>query len=401
MAPPFRRRYRRRMANPVYAALGTTIFEDMSAAARANGAINLGQGFPDDDGPLDIREVAARALIERSNQYPPMPGLPELRAAVADHYRRFQQVDVPADHVLVTSGATEAIAAALLAVIAPGDEVLLIEPAYDAYLPLVLRAGGTPRFVTLRPPEWRLTREALDAAVTPRTRAIVFNDPLNPAARAFGRGEVELLGRFCVDHDLVAVCDEVWEHVLFDDVEHVPLITMPGMAERTIKIGSAGKIFSMTGWKVGFVLAGAELFRLVSRAHQFLTFTTPPNLQAAVAYGLGKPKESFDVMRAEYQRSRDRLAAALQGEGFAVLPSQGTYFVCVDLPASGVEMEDAAFCRYAVATAGVAAIPLSPFYAEAPTTTVIRLCFAKADDVLDAAVARLVNARRGAALSPR
>jgi aspartate/methionine/tyrosine aminotransferase len=383
------------MANPIYSAMGTSIFEEMSHAARTTGAINLGQGFPDADGPLDIRQAAADALLIRSNQYPPMLGLPELRQAVADHYARFHGLEAGPEHVLITSGATEAIAASLLALIEPGDEVLLIQPMYDAYQPLVERAGGVARFARVDPPAWRLTRENLEAALTPRTRFILLNNPLNPASRAFDRAELEMLARLCVERDLIAICDEVWEHVLFDARRHIPLITLPGMAERTVKIGSAGKIFSLTGWKVGFVVAAPALHGVIARAHQFLTFTTPPALQAAVAYGLGKDEAHFAQMRAGYQRSRDRLAQALAAGGYAVLPSDGTYFLTIDLRASRLEESDRAFCRRLVEEHKVASIPLSPFYAEAPVDHLVRLCFAKSDDTLDEAARRLIDGLRG------
>ncbi len=383
--------------NPLYASMPTTIFEEMSALARATGAINLGQGFPDGPGPSDLLQAAADAVLTGSNQYPPSMGLAETRRAVAGHYTAHQNLDVEPEDVLITSGATEAIAATLLAVISPGDEVILFEPTYDAYHPLVLQAGGVPRFVTLRPPDWSLKPEDVAAVIGPKTRAIVFNNPMNPTARAFDRAEVEALAGLCVAHDLVAICDEVWEHVLFDGRRHQPLIAFDGMAERTIKIGSAGKIFALTGWKVGFVVARPSLLRPVARAHQFLTFSTPPNLQAAVAFGLGKPPAAFDAMRSDLQRSRDRLAGALAAGGFRVLPSEGTYFLCVDLATSGVAGDDREICRRWVREAGVAAIPLSAFYASGHKPgALVRLCFAKADAVLDQAAERLIQWRRGA-----
>ncbi len=293
--------------NPIYAAISTSIFEEISGLARAHGAINLGQGFPDDAGPEDVRRAAADAVLTRSNQYPPMAGLPELRRAVADHYARFQALDVAPEEVLVTSGATEAIAAALFALIAPGDEV--------------------------------------------------------------------------------------WEHVLFDGRAHVPLIALPGMRERAVKIGSAGKIFSMTGWKVGFAVAARPILDVIARAHQFLTFTTPPSLQAAVAYGLGKEAGYFAAMRARYQRSRDRLASALAAGGYAVLSSEASYFLNIDLAASGIAEGDRDFCRRIVTGFGVAGIPVSAFYAEHVEGSIVRLCFAKKDDVLDEAAQRLIAAR--------
>jgi aspartate/methionine/tyrosine aminotransferase len=383
--------------NPLYASMPTTIFEEMSALARATGAINLGQGFPDGPGPSDLLQAAADAVLTGSNQYPPSMGLAETRRAVAGHYTAHQNLDVEPEDVLITSGATEAIAATLLAVISPGDEVILFEPTYDAYHPLVLHAGGVPRFVTLRPPDWRLKPEDVAAVIGPKTRAIVFNNPMNPTARAFDRIEAEALAALCVAHDLVAICDEVWEHVLFDGRRHQPLIAFDGMDERTIKIGSAGKIFALTGWKVGFVMARPMLLGPVARAHQFLTFSTPPNLQAAVAFGLGKPPAAFDAMRSDLQRSRDRLAGALAAGGFRVLPSEGTYFLCVDLATSGVAGDDREICRRWVREAGVAAIPLSAFYASGHKPgALVRLCFAKADAVLDQAAERLIQWRRGA-----
>lgn len=379
--------------NPIYANMTTSIFEEMSLLARRHDAINLGQGFPDDPGPADVRQVAAEALMTGSNQYPPMMGLDILRQATADHYRRFQGLHVDTSNVLVTSGATEALAASLLALVAPGDEVIVLQPAYDAYVPVILRAGGVPRFVDMRPPDWRLPIDEIEATVSGRTRLILFNNPMNPVARVFDAGEVDALAALCVRHDLIAICDEVWEHVLFDGRTHHPLIARPGMADRTVKIGSAGKIFSLTGWKVGLVVADPTLLAPIARAHQFLTFTTPPNLQAAVAYGLGKADAYFTDMRAGYQRSRDRLSTILHKAGYVVLPSEGTYFLCVDLVASGIAGDDRGFCRDMVHAAGVAAIPLSAFYATSPDDHVIRLCFAKQDAVIDAAGARLADYR--------
>ncbi len=382
------------MVHPVFDNLPTTIFERMSGLSRQHGAINLGQGFPDDPGPLPVREAAARALIEGSNQYPPMRGLPELRAAVAGHYGRTQDLRLDPDtEIVVTSGATEALAAAFTALISPGDEVVLFQPLYDAYLPLVRRAGGIPRLVRLAPPHWRFTREMLEAAFSDRTRLVVLNSPLNPAGVVTPDEDLALLAEFCVKHDTIAVCDEVWEAVVFDGRRHRPLMNFPGMRERTVKIGSAGKLFGMTGWKVGFLMAAAPLTKALAAAHQFLTFTTPPNLQAGVAWGLDHHRAWFDTMPTALQRSRDRLTAGLRAAGYAVLESQGTYFLNVDLTASGVLVDDVTFCERCVAEYGVAAIPVSAFFAENPVTHVVRLCFAKADATLDAAVERLAAAR--------
>jgi aspartate/methionine/tyrosine aminotransferase len=280
-----------------------------------------------------------------------------------------------------------------MALIEPGDEVVLFQPLYDAYLPLVRRAGGVPRLVRLTPPGWRITEAALTEAFTERTRLVLFNNPHNPTARLFDAEELGLLARFCVAHDAVALTDEVWEHLVFDRRRFVPLSAMPGMAERTVKVGSAGKIFSMTGWKIGWTVAPPHLSAAIARAHQFVTFSTAPNLQSAVAYGLGKDDAYFEAMRARFQETRDHLRAGLAAEGFAVLASEGSYFLCVDLAASGVAADDLSFCERAVREAGVAAIPLSAFFAEDPVRNVIRLCFAKQPATLDDGVARLRNAR--------
>ena len=382
------------MVHPVFDNLPTTIFERMSGLARQHGAINLGQGFPDDQGPLPVREAAARALIEGLNQYPPMRGLPALRAAVAGHYARVHGLELDPDaEITVTSGATEALAAAFLSLISPGDEVVLFQPLYDAYLPLVRRAGGVPKLVSLKPPHWRFDRAMLEAAFSERTRMVVLNSPLNPAGVVIPDEDLALLAEVCVRHDVVAVCDEVWEAVVFDGRRHRPLMTFPGMRERTVKIGSAGKLFGMTGWKVGFLCAAPPLSRALAAAHQFLTFTTPPNLQAGVAWGLEHYRAWFDDMPAALQRSRDRLTAGLRAAGYAVLDSQGTYFLNLDLAASGIALDDVAFCERCVTDFGVAAIPVSAFFAEDAVTHVVRLCFAKADETLDAAVERLAAAR--------
>ncbi|ODU20961.1 MAG: aminotransferase [Sphingomonas sp. SCN 67-18] len=384
--------------NPLYASMPTTIFEKMSGLARETGSINLGQGFPDSNGPADVVAAAAAALTDASNQYPPMAGLAVLRQAVAGHYRHHQQIALDADReVIITSGATEALAASILALVSPGDTVLLFQPLYDAYLPLVLRAGGIPRFVRLEPPHWRLTAEALDAAFTPDVRLAILNNPLNPTASMFSAEELALLADRVVRNDAVVICDEVWEHVVFDGRRHVPLMALPGMRDRTVKIGSGGKIFSLTGWKVGWMCAAPRLAEPLSRAHQFLTFTTAPNLQAAVAHGLGKDDGYFTAMRADFARSRDRLVQGLGEAGYVTLPSAGTYFVPIDLAASGIMLDDAGFCDRLVRDHGVAAIPVSAFYAENPVTSVVRLCFAKRDETLDPAIGRLADARRAMA----
>ena len=382
------------MVHPIYAQMPTTVFEEMSGLARSLGAVNLGQGFPDDPGPEAIRSKAADAILNGYNQYPPSAGLPELRQAVAGHYGRTQGLDLDwSSQVTITSGATEALAAAFLALIEPGDEVIVFQPFYDAYPPLIRRAGGVPKYVRLEPPHWRFDAAMLEAAITPRTRAVVLNNPINPAGVVLPPEDLALLAAFCVTHDLIAICDEVWEQVVFTGAAHTPLIAMPGMGERTVKIGSAGKMFGLTGWKVGFICAAPALTQGVLRAHQFLTFTTPPNLQTAVAWGLDNSDGWFTDMPAGLQRSRDRLAAGLTREGFKVLPSQGTYFLNLDLTASGIVEGDRDFALRAVRQAGVAAIPVSALYEEAPVTNILRLCFSKADATLDAGVERLATAR--------
>ena len=382
------------MANRIFSRLPTTIFEEMSALARASGAVNLGQGFPDDPGPEAIRQRAAEAVLNGSNQYPPMPGLPELRQAVARHYAATQGLELDGiREVTVTAGATEALAASFFALLEPGDEVVVFQPVYDAYLPMIRRAGGTPRFVRLQPPHWRFDRAMLEAAFSPRTRLVVLNNPINPAGKVLSEGDLALLAEFCVRHDAIAICDEVWEQVVFDGAVHRPLMAAPGMRDRSVKIGSAGKMFGLTGWKVGFLCASPELTEGLARTHQFLTFTTPPNLQAAVAWGLDNLGDWFREMPRAMERSRDRLAEGLRREGFVTLPSQATYFLNVDLPASGVDEPDRAFCLRAVTEAGVATIPVSALYEEEPVTTILRLCFAKHDVTLDAAVERLARAR--------
>jgi N-succinyldiaminopimelate aminotransferase len=370
---------------------GTTVFAEMSALAVATGSINLGQGFPDEPGPAEVLDVARAAIGTGHDQYPPGPGQLDLRTAVAEHQQRFSGLTYdPADEVLVTAGATEALTAALIALLEPGDEVVLFEPMYDAYLPLVRRAGGVPRFVSLQPPHFRLTEEALARAFSPRTKVVLFNNPLNPTATIFGDEDLALLADFCRRFDATAVCDEVWEHVVFDGHRHRPLLSLPGMRERTVKIGSAGKIFNLTGWKVGFVCAPPDVMKVLAKAHQFLTFTTPPNLQAAVAYGLGKEDVYFETLRSDLARSRDRFTAGLETLGFQVIPSQGTYFLNIDIAPLG-ETDDVAFCRRLVTDHGVAAIPVSAFYANGAVKTVVRFCFAKRDATLDAALERLAG----------
>ena len=378
--------------NSVYASLGTTVFEVMSRLAAEKGAVNLGQGFPEDDGPRDILEAAAIGTLDGTNQYPPSRGLPELRRAVAAHYYAHHGLDLDWQReVTITSGATEAIAAALLAFIEPGDEVVLFEPMYDAYLPMVRRAGGVPRIVRLEPPHWRFERETVAAAFSDKTRVVVINTPLNPSASVMSRAELEMLAELCRAHNAICMSDEVWEHVLFDGAKHASMLNV--LRDRTLKIGSAGKMFSLTGWKVGFACGAPALTEQFAKAHQFLTFTTPPNLQRGVTYGLSKPRSYFSDMSAAFQRSRDRLKVALEQEGFVTLPARGAYFLNIDLAASGIGLSDETFARHAIEH-GVATIPLSALYATPTPPALVRLCFAKRDDTLDRGAEALIKAKR-------
>ncbi|MFM6931782.1 MAG: aminotransferase [Novosphingobium sp.] len=382
--------------NPIYSGMGLTIFEKMSSLCRDGSRVNLGQGFPDDSGPPELLAAAGRALLERSNQYPPSAGVAELRDAVAAWYRRSQGLDVSRENIIVTSGATEALAAAILAAISPGDEVILFAPVYDAYAPLVRRAGGTPVFVTLRPPHWRYDGDAIEAAITDRTRAIILNDPLNPTGTCASEAELSAIAQICINHDLLAICDEVWEAVRFDGQAHRSLLSFPGMGERTIKIGSAGKIFGVTGWKIGWLCSGPALATVLARAHQFLTFTTPPALQYAVAEGLAS--DTLITARCDgWAASRIALNSALTAAGFAVLPNGATWFTCIDLPGSGITLRDAAFADRAVQEGMVASIPVSAFYEADAVTSVLRLCHCKAESTLTEGVARLARFRDGLA----
>jgi len=379
--------------NPLYEKMKTSVFERMSLLAARHGAVNLGQGFPDFGWPEAILDAAARALKEGSNQYAPSRGLPELREAVAAHYQGHFGQELSADHVCVTSGGTEALGAAILATVEPGDEVIIFTPAYDSYAPMIRRAGGTPVEVGLKSPAWRIERETLEAAVGSRTRAILFNNPHNPAGRLFESDELEIVASVARRHDLMVISDEVWEHVLLGGRRFTPIATLPGMADRTIKIGSAGKIFSLTGWKVGWIVAAPALTNAVARAHQFLTFSTAPNLQSAVAFGLKEGEAWIQPMRDRFERACDRMTKGLRANGYAVLDATSTYFLCVDLKASGLTIGDEAFATTAVERAGVAVVPLSAFAERDPPRHLVRLCFGKKDETIDAGVAAMAKAK--------
>ena len=400
-------------ANASLSGLGTTIFEVMSRLAEEHRAVNLGQGFPDEGFPLDVLERAASETVHGWNQYPSMMGVPELRQAVAAHGSRFYGLDVDwARETMVTSGATEALAAALLGLIEPGDEVIVFQPLYDCYLPMIRRGGGIPRFVNLHPPTWSLDPDELRAAFSARTKLVLVNDPQNPAAKVWSREELEVVAELAARHDAYLVCDEVYEHVVFDGRPHVPLITLPGMRDRCVKIGSAGKTFSLTGWKIGYVTAAPELLAPIAKAHQFLTYTSPPNLQRAVAYGLGKGDEYFSGLASFMESRRDLLADGLRGLGLPPLDCQGTYFLNVDLGAAagslgldgdpdvGARFDDAELCQWLVSEVGVALIPLSAFYdpeatasgqAPPPPRSIVRFCFCKKSETLAAGLERLAT----------
>ena len=379
--------------NPLYERIPVSVFERMSAAAAKHGAINLGQGFPDFGWSDEILGAAATAVKEGSNQYPPSRGLPPLREAVASHYARHHGLEIGPENVCVTSGATEAIAAAILATVTPGDEVIIFAPAYDCYAPMIRRAGGTPVEIALQPPEWRLDRAALAAAITSRTRAILFNNPQNPAGRLYLDDELEAVASVAGENELIVISDEVWEHVLLGDRGFKPLASLPGMTERTIKIGSAGKIFSLTGWKVGWMVAAPSLANVIAKAHQFLTFSTAPNLQSAVAFGLNDGDAWIEPMRQSFVRARDRLTEGLRSAGYSVLGAESTYFLCVDLKASGIETADQQFAMDAVEKAGVAVVPLSAFFEQEAARHLVRLCFSKRDETIDAGISAMAKAR--------
>jgi N-succinyldiaminopimelate aminotransferase len=380
-----------RPASSFLGSLGTTVFTVMSALATEHKSINLGQGFPDTEGPEDVVQTAADALKDGRNQYPPMPGLAELRQAVAAANQRFYGLDIDwTKEVTVTSGATEAITACLMAVLDPGDEVVLIEPLYDTYVPVVRMLGAVPRIVRLTPPHWDLPHAELADAFGPKTKAILFNSPMNPNGKVFTADELGFIADLVERHDTYAICDEVYEHLVFDGAAHIPLMTLPGMRERTMRIGSAGKTFSLTGWKVGYVTAGMALTPLVQKAHQNLTFTTAPNLQRAVALGLGKDAAYFASLAANLQARRDQLATGLAAVGLSVLPTQGTYFITTDFSQLGFNGDDVAFCRHITEHAGVTAIPVSAFYEqENAPRHYARFAFCKRAEVLEEAIDRL------------
>lgn len=392
---------------------GTTIFTEMSALAQRTGAIDLGQGFPDVDGPAEILEVAARALVAGPNQYAPARGIPELREAVAEHQRRFYGIELdPGTQVQAVVGATEGIATALLGLANPGDVVVVFEPYYDCYAAAPALAGATRRTVSLRPPDFGLDVDALRAAVAGNAvgpsgttdgagdpgrpaRFLILNSPHNPTGKVFSRDELEQIAAVCREFDLIAICDEVYEHLAFDG-EHVPLSTLDGMAERTLTVSSAGKTFALTGWKVGWVTGPAPLVSAVAAAKQFVTFSGHGPLQRGIAHALGMPDEYFAQARDALRAKRDRLCAGLEAAGLEVLRPAGGYFATVDIRSIG-EQDGRVFCRELPQRAGVVAVPVVAFYDdESIGRPLVRFAYCKRDEVIDAAAERLAGLRGGA-----
>ena len=381
--------------NSIFARLPTSIFTVMSTLAVKHQAINLGQGFPDLDGPQAVRAVAAKALMDGPNQYPLMRGAIELRRALSAHAAKFYGLTYDAEQeVLVTSGATEALAASIFGLVARGDEIVLIEPHYDAYRPIAEAAGAVVKTISLSPPGWRLTKEALAAAITPNTRAILMNTPLNPVGRVFDAQEMQALADAVAASNAVVICDEVYEHLTFDGRRHISLATLPGMRDRVVRIGSAGKIFSLTGWKVGWVMGPKPMIDVITNVHQFLTFTTPPAQQLGVAHGLEQEMDFPLALTQRLQGNRDVLAKGLSEIGFDVLPSEGTYFLTARIDGLSNE-KDLAFCERMIREAGVAAIPLSSFFAAGTPDIYVRFAFCKQRGLLEEALKRLKASFRG------
>ena len=380
-----------RLLNDRLVEFGTTIFAEMSALALATGAINLGQGFPDTDGPQEVADAAVAAIRAGHNQYPPGLGIADLRLAVSEHQKRFYDLDFDPDtEVLITAGATEAIAAVMLSLLEPGDEVVLVEPYYDSHIAGIAMAGAQRRLVTLRPPHYRFDPDELAAAIGPRTRMIVVNSPHNPTGKVFDQGELELIAELCRRHDLLAVTDEVYEHLAYDG-EHIPMATLPGMRERTITVSSGGKTFSFTGWKIGWVCAVPELRDAVTTTKQFLTFVNGAPFQHAIAVGLRLGDDYFDGLRAGLMARRDQLTDGLAAAGFEVYRPAGTYFVTADVRPLGFD-DGMALCRKLPELCGVVAVPSVVFYDnEDEGRHLVRFAFCKRPEVLDEAVERLAK----------
>ncbi|MEV7356106.1 pyridoxal phosphate-dependent aminotransferase [Kitasatospora sp. NPDC088264] len=380
----------RPLLNRRLAGMGTTVFAEMSALATATGSINLGQGFPDTDGPASVARAAADAVLNgRGNQYPPGPGIPELRQAIAEHQQRFHGLGYDPDtEVLVTAGATEAIAATLLALLEPGDEVIALEPFYDSYAACIAMAGATRRPLTLRAPDFRPDLDELRTLITPRTRLLLINTPHNPTGTVLTADELAAIAALAVEHDLLVVTDEVYEHLVFGATHH-PIAALPGMRERTVSISSAGKTFSFTGWKVGWVTANPALVTAVRTAKQYLTYVSAGPFQYAVAEALRLPDSYFDGFRADLLRKRDLLVDGLTAAGFRVFTPEGTYFITTDITPLG-EKDGIEFCRALPERCGVVAIPNAVFYDNTEAgRSLVRFTFCKQDSVLEEAVSRL------------
>lgn len=381
-----------RSLNPVFFNRPQSIFPTMSALARKHNAINLGQGFPDEDGPAEILELAADATRQGPNQYAPVEGIPELRQAVAADNKRFYGLDIDAEtETLVVSGATEGLAAAFLGFLEPGDEAVVLAPFYECYAPQIEATGARLVPVNLAPPEWRLSADALQGAVTNKTKLIVINTPHNPLGKVMNSDELGLVADIARRHDLIVICDEVYEHLIFDGRRHVPLMTLPDMFERCVRIGSAGKTFSLTGFRIGYVTGPERLITGVMKAHQHLAYTSPAPLQQAVASGLALGDDYYRRFTGEMQAKRDLLSEGLRNAGFQVMPCEGTYFVTVDIRSVGRD-DDVSFCREITEHAKVAAVPISAFYHPDQTDAprhFARFCFCKRADVLSAATEKL------------
>lgn len=378
------------------AGFGTTVFTEMSALAAEHGAINLGQGFPDFPGPDFVKEAAIEAIRADLNQYAPSHGLPRLREAIAADWATQHGVEVDPDaEVTVTSGATEALLSAMLALVNPGDEVIFFEPFYDSYVPQTVFAGGTPRVVPLQPPDWTFDHDALAAAFNERTRLFLLNTPHNPTGKVFSPQELKFIADLCIEHDVIVLADEVYERIVYDGLRHVPIATLPGMWERTLTINSTGKTFSVTGWKIGYVTGSAALQTALRTTHQFNVFATATPLQHGLAVALETAAEVgyYDQLKADYQERRDRLMAILGDAGLPPLPVQGSYFIMSDITGLGFA-NDVEFCRHLVTEVGVAAIPPSAFYLDPASAPLLaRFCFAKQASTMEAAAERLQRLR--------
>lgn len=378
--------------NPVFAARPQSIFPTMSRLAAEAGAINLGQGFPDEDGPASIRNRAAALTIKGPNQYAPVEGVPELRAAIAADNKRFYGLNIdPETQTLVTSGATEALASAFFGFLEEGDEAIALAPFYECYAPQIEGAGARVVPVNLSPPDWRLDADALNNAITNKTKLIVINSPHNPLGKVMNWSELEIVAAAAIAHDLIVVCDEVYEHLIFDGAAHQPLMTLPGMFERCVRIGSAGKTFSLTGFRIGYATGPAPLITGMMKVHQHLSYTSPAPFQQAVAEGLALGDDYYQAFRADMQMKRDLMARGLADAGFEPMACEGTYFITVDIRAVGHD-DDMQFCREITQNAKVAAVPISAFYHPSQDDRprhFARFCFCKKPDVLNEAARRL------------